>query len=344
MSKSPLVSVGLITYNQRKFVRDALLGAFSQTYSPLEIIISDDSSSDGTWEILQGMVEEYRQNGGVHTIILNRNAKNLGIIGNFLKTFELMHGELLVHAGGDDISYPNRVEIIVREWLKRGKRPPVVYHAADRMDCRGRLLTPMFPYGYDENGGDLHWRSLESVYFFGALMAYRPEVVRNFGQPFIKHGEDFLLGWRSLLLGDPLLLGDKLVKYRVGSGLSSSVFGFRKARIGTVGRALDAVNQFMVDCETICTSVSADRLKKVQDLVMERKLFYDAWEKCLMGRTFAERLQGWRGGGEWLLPFHAPRCVRGLLLLPSWITTPLFALFIFMVQVRRLFIGLKSGK
>lgn len=148
MDEFPLVSVGLITYNQRQFVRDALLGVFSQTYSPLEIIISDDNSSDGTWEIVQRMADEYRRNGGVHTVILNRNAKNLGIIGNFLKTFELMHGELMVHAGGDDISYPDRVEIIVREWLKRDKRPPVVYHAADRMDCRGRLLTPKSPSGY----------------------------------------------------------------------------------------------------------------------------------------------------------------------------------------------------
>lgn len=172
-------------------------------------------------------------------------------------------------------------------------------------------------------------------------MAYRPDVVRNFGRPTIKHGEDFLLGWRSLLLGDPLLLDNRLVKYRIGSGLSSSVFGFRKARLGTVERAFDAVNQFMADCETVRMSVPADRLKMVQDLVMERKSFYDAWRKCLTGKTFSERLQGWRDGGERLLPFYAPRFLRALLLLPSWIATPLLAPYIFMVQVRRLLIGAK---
>ena len=38
----PLISFILITYNQEDFVRDALDGAFNQTYSPLEIIITDD--------------------------------------------------------------------------------------------------------------------------------------------------------------------------------------------------------------------------------------------------------------------------------------------------------------
>jgi glycosyltransferase involved in cell wall biosynthesis len=64
----PLVSFIVVAYNQDKYIKEAVLGAFSQTYQPLEIILSDDGSSDLTFEIMQDMVEKYV---GPHKIILN---------------------------------------------------------------------------------------------------------------------------------------------------------------------------------------------------------------------------------------------------------------------------------
>ena len=40
----PLVTFALFAYNQEKYIREAVEGAFSQTYEPLEIILSDDYS------------------------------------------------------------------------------------------------------------------------------------------------------------------------------------------------------------------------------------------------------------------------------------------------------------
>ena len=53
MKKAPLVSVVIITYNHEQFIRDAVRSAFEQTYEPLEIIFSDDFSSDRTFEIIK---------------------------------------------------------------------------------------------------------------------------------------------------------------------------------------------------------------------------------------------------------------------------------------------------
>jgi cellulose synthase/poly-beta-1,6-N-acetylglucosamine synthase-like glycosyltransferase len=44
----PLISFCLLTYNQAPFIREAIEAALAQTYSPLEIIISDDFSNDNT--------------------------------------------------------------------------------------------------------------------------------------------------------------------------------------------------------------------------------------------------------------------------------------------------------
>ena len=66
----PLISFILITYNQEDFVRDALDGAFNQTYSPLEIIIADDGSKDNTVKVIEDAIANYK---GPHKVILHHN-------------------------------------------------------------------------------------------------------------------------------------------------------------------------------------------------------------------------------------------------------------------------------
>ena len=340
MQVKPLISIGLITYNQKGYIREALEGCFAQTYSPLEIIVSDDHSTDGTDKIVESIIDEYRRTDGKHRVIFNRNEENLGIIGNFLKTFDLMHGELLVHAGGDDISYPDRVEKIVTQWLANDKKPVVIYHGADRIDEKGRMLTPHpAPWGYNPDYPPLNYPEIKQVYFFGALMAYSPEVVRKFNRPNIRMGEDFLLGWRALMLGKPLLMKDRLVKYRVGSGLSSGMFGFRKARMGTIKRAWEAAGQALDDLEIARQWMSEADYNMVKELINARLKYYDAWDMCLNGKTIAERLNGYKNGGSSLLPFCAPIFIRKLLILPKWISQPIFICFIALVQLRRVVLG-----
>ena len=48
--EKPLVTFALFAYNQERFITEAVEAAFAQTYQPLEIIISDDGSSDKTYD------------------------------------------------------------------------------------------------------------------------------------------------------------------------------------------------------------------------------------------------------------------------------------------------------
>ena len=63
----PLVTFALFAYNQEKYIREAVEGTFSQTYEPLEIILSDDCSSDRTFEIMEEMAATY---DGPHATLL----------------------------------------------------------------------------------------------------------------------------------------------------------------------------------------------------------------------------------------------------------------------------------
>jgi len=86
------VSIVLITYQQELFVRESLESLINQDWPELQIVISDDASKDKTWEIVQ---QTAKQAGPHVRIVLNRNASNLGIIGNYNKAVSLCDGELI---------------------------------------------------------------------------------------------------------------------------------------------------------------------------------------------------------------------------------------------------------
>jgi glycosyltransferase involved in cell wall biosynthesis len=142
-ARRPLVTVGLVTYRQERFVREAVRSVLAQTYSPLQIVICDDASPDSTFDLLR---EEFRDYRGDHKITVNRNAKNLGI-GNFNEVMKFVEGELIVIAHGDDISCPDRVDRLVSTWLKSGASlvsSNGIQISEDGCDL-GPLVNPSYP-------------------------------------------------------------------------------------------------------------------------------------------------------------------------------------------------------
>lgn len=104
--EKPLVSFTLFAYNHEKYIREAVEGALAQTYTPLEIILSDDCSTDRTFEIIQDIAKSYK---GKHHLVINRNEENLGLAEHVNELFSKAKGEIIVLAAGDDISLPHRV-------------------------------------------------------------------------------------------------------------------------------------------------------------------------------------------------------------------------------------------
>ena len=54
-SEKPLLTFAIAAFNQEAFIREAVEAAFAQTYSPLEIVLSDDCSKDRTFDIMKEM-------------------------------------------------------------------------------------------------------------------------------------------------------------------------------------------------------------------------------------------------------------------------------------------------
>lgn len=93
----PLVTIQIPTYNQKEYIKNALDSALAQTYENLQIIVSDDCSSD--YDIFE-YLKDYSENP---KILIHRNDKNLGRVGNYRNTlYNLVEGEWFVNLDGDD--------------------------------------------------------------------------------------------------------------------------------------------------------------------------------------------------------------------------------------------------
>ncbi len=111
--KTPKATFLLVAYNQQGYIREAVEGALSQTYEPLEIILSDDCSTDRTFEIMQEVVSAYQ---GPHTVRLQKTPENLGLLHHVIMRGQEASGDIVVLAAGDDVSLPQRTEMLVAEF------------------------------------------------------------------------------------------------------------------------------------------------------------------------------------------------------------------------------------
>ena len=106
----PTVSFLLTAYQHAPFVGDAVRCVLAQDYQPLEIILSDDGSSDGTFDIIEEVASEYQ---GAHTVVVNRNDENLGEPEHVNKLVGLARGNILIIGHGDDLAMPQRTRRLV---------------------------------------------------------------------------------------------------------------------------------------------------------------------------------------------------------------------------------------
>ena len=104
------VSIVMCTYNGERYLKEQLMSLLNQTYSPIEIIIQDDLSTDNTLEIIHDYQERYPNI--IHSF---QNSRRLGYNQNFLTAYQKANGYYIASADQDDIWETNKIEILVRE-------------------------------------------------------------------------------------------------------------------------------------------------------------------------------------------------------------------------------------
>jgi glycosyltransferase involved in cell wall biosynthesis len=132
---NPLVSIALATYNGERFLREQLDSLIEQSYRPLEIVVCDDNSRDGTQKLLTEYEREYPELFRVHY-----NASNIGYIRNFERATRLCKGRFIAFCDQDDVWDPLKIETLV------GSIGPysLIHSDAALIDEAGALLSPSY--------------------------------------------------------------------------------------------------------------------------------------------------------------------------------------------------------
>lgn len=251
----PLVSFLVFAYNQEKYISDAVKGALSQTYSPMEIIISDDCSSDSTFSIIEETVANYK---GPNKIKLNRNESNLGLSRHVNKVMSMAKGSIFVLAAGDDISFSTRVETIVGIW----KNNPNITAM-----CSGYTMI-------DENNNEIGTRCLspdglslagkyediKNSIWAGCSVAISAELYRYFGDIKYKDStDDRVLFRRSVLLGNIYRIKEPLLYYRIGGISGNTTDIFKKIRLLTLH--FYGLKNFLFDVKKVTNTPETEKCK-----------------------------------------------------------------------------------
>ena len=103
-SVPPTVSVAIVTYNQKTYLREAINSVIAQDYPNFEIVVADDGSTDGTAELLR---QFDRDHPGLFRLVLAE--KNAGITANCNRALDACTGEYISWLGGDDMMLPGRI-------------------------------------------------------------------------------------------------------------------------------------------------------------------------------------------------------------------------------------------
>lgn len=100
----PLISIVLCSYNGEKYISEQIESILNQTFKDLEIIISDDRSTDETINIVQAYARKDSR------ISWHINDTNLGYVKNFEKGISLAKGAYIALSDQDDVWELDKIE------------------------------------------------------------------------------------------------------------------------------------------------------------------------------------------------------------------------------------------
>ena len=130
-SSNALVSVLLSTYNSEESIGESVDSLLSQTYKNLEILISDDGSTDSTKEICKKFQLKDER------ILFSSNKKNIGLTKSLNNLAQKASGSLIARHDADDISLPYRIEEQI-EFMKKKKLDAVTTRSLVKQNNKKR--------------------------------------------------------------------------------------------------------------------------------------------------------------------------------------------------------------
>lgn len=219
MERIPLVSVCMPAYNHEKFVGEAIESILGQTAGDLELLICDDRSPDGTFDVINSFGDDSR-------LHVARMPFRSGPSATLNEALRQARGTYIAVCASDDRWLPEKLErqiAFLEQHPEKGAvfcRPWLIDEIGDRVSDDLHLLS-------DPIGAELFGRTdwVAGFFFRGNCLCassplLRADAVRRTGEfdPLLLQLQDFEYWLRFLVHSDLAWTQDRLMEYRVDSG------------------------------------------------------------------------------------------------------------------------------
>ncbi len=209
----PLVSIGTPVYNGEDFIRQAIESVISQDYPNIEMVISDNASTDSTQSICEGYAMKYPQ------IKYYRQPTNLGMNANFNASLELAQGDFFCWLSHDDFLAPNYISKCINV-LDLHPQAIACCSEINFVNYDGSIRegwTKAYK-NFDALNKDVVGRVHElisKVGWFALYSIFRIDILKSISRCQDRYPDDVLLMLEWLLAGEIANIPEYLYNYRI---------------------------------------------------------------------------------------------------------------------------------
>jgi len=214
-----MVSVCMITYNQEKYIAEAIEGVLmQQTDFPVELIIGEDCSTDNTRNICLEYKEKHPD-----FIKLLLPEKNLGIMPNFIATLNACTGKYIALCEGDDYwTDPKKLQKQV-DFLEANEDFSICFHHIKIKNEHENIIVDDFNPPEESNVTDIYKLAQKNYIHTQSGVVRRNEEVLNAISEFsnVSIG-DYVIFMLNAKYGKIKKMPEAMAVYRTGVGVWSS--------------------------------------------------------------------------------------------------------------------------
>ncbi len=210
------VSFIIAAYNEEDFIQDCVQSCLDQSYANIEVCVTDDGSTDDTWNILSKLSSDNR-------VVKHRFSSNKGKVFAFNKSFEMATGDFIAILGGDDINYLSRVELQMEHITKSDA--DLVWGGFEVVGENLNHVSNFLP-NYSDKGITLRKILNHNIVSGGTIFSKHEFMTQIFPIPESLNSEDWWIGYKASSIGKLSYLNIPLMKYRQHSCNSSGGFDY----------------------------------------------------------------------------------------------------------------------
>jgi len=285
---APLVSVAMATRNGALYLREQLDSIYAQTWPHLEVVVTDDASTDGTPEIL----DEYARERGLRW---EANPTPLGLVRNFERAISLCRGDLIALSDQDDVWKPHKIATLIE---RIGDHTLIYGNIQEYIDLDGErkveaAFEPIFRFARAHGSGRPTRYLLAESWVVSHSVMFRRELVSH-ALPIPPH-QPYHDAWLALVaskLGGIVYLDERLQVYRRHRASLTWAEPEERVRQGGLGRAL-LDGSFRESWRRRCEAESA-RLRDALELPL-----LDDGDRRFVGDLLAYYASGLAPGRRW---------------------------------------------